>query len=977
MKDLNQKMTLSAKILRDNCLDNLYFNPKVLLEIPELQALVSQYLEGKFFEILRSPISQKLYHNLVEKFLKNKTQDIQLNEILSDELEVIQIFITGLSAFNAFLQANVTGPVFDWNRLFPQDKETRKRLLASLDLNGISVYQNASCIELYCLARLVFLDLFPCAIGKTLVDCKWISLRIVFFHQRLLFSSCGGSLKDSNLLQDVIDRCLIELDEKILSLESKFSVELKIQYLLEKAQIYTFQGFESKAVNALKMVKDISKFTYAMSGALGKRTKFQETNISQLVVFAKSKQYDENCSPELPSISPRENHEEICVVGPQALGLNDDTLLESISFLNQEDSKTSSSVLPSELADLKPDDQPQLNPLDQITLLLEATLKDRFSPLDQLRSEEILPYATRVLYDRPTNWQIYTQALLVRSRIELHRSRTLERSILQLQAIVDQIITDTEETMIPSSSTDEIPDIKVTSFLPKPKVNESANVQDRVKYIFSLNSPSRWELETELAFAWASAGSFVSALNIFKRLNLWAEVALCYHSVSQEAKARQVIRRQLFFSKKGEIMDQYDIDAEEVADEKWDGELRPTPPHSPRLWCILGDLDNEPSFWDRAWNISQNRYARAQRALGEHYVKSGSLKKAREAYFLASNAHRQNPDTWSRLGDLDLKFENWESAIYAFQQSIMLDDTNAMSYSNLGSALLSKYTQLVGTQKSLNNVDLNAKVVGKEVIEKNESSHENLCQDPTVFPKLALRAYKRAANLAHTNWKMWDNVITISLRLSPPSYRDLLLGLQNIIRIRAPTLGENAIDVDALGCLIAEVIRQDYSDDYNLPEMPGKEREIYVPPRGSLGYITICFLQKDVTPLLTARPELYELMEKMALYQKDYTRALEFAVKAWRCIIRDDAWLIDQAHWAKVVEGTLKVVDAFENYGSLKKTFEPAEVNNAQKDFDVIVEPGWSQKAKKAIKSVLGKAHDTWEDDEGWVVLKRKLEDLP
>ncbi|RKF63568.1 TPR repeat-containing protein C19B12.01 [Erysiphe neolycopersici] len=972
-------MTLSYGILRDKNLDNIYCNLSILSEIPELHGIVNQYLGGDYATILQSPTSKELFQNLVEKSSKNPSHEIQFRDKTIDELLVIRVFIVGLSAFNAFLQANVTGPFFDWQNIIPQNKETRTKFLGSLDVNGVSVYQNVSYIELYCLARLVFLDFFPYTLGETVFVSKWISLRINIFHQRLLFHSCGGSLRDSNLLLDVIDQCLIELDTEILGHDSKFSTKDKIQYLLERAQIYITQGFESKAKKTLKMIEFFTEFTYALSGALGKRTKFQETDISQLVVFAKSKEYDEKTSLEFPSITPHRDNETISVKGPQALQLNDDTLLESIAFLNQ-DLEASSTVLPSRLAGLKPDDQPQLNPLDQITLLLEATLKDKFSPPDDLRSEEILPYATRVLNDKPTNWQIYTQALLVRSRIELHRSRTIERSILQLQAIVDQIVIDTQETHTVSNGSDKIPDIKITSFLPKPKLHESASVQERLQYVFALNTPSRWELESELAFAWAGAGSFASALNIFKRLELWAEIALCYNSISQEGKARQIIRRQLYFSKKGGIMDQYDIDAEEVAAEKWDGELRPIPPHAPRLWCILGDLDNEPSFWEHAWEISQYRYARAQRSLGEYFIKSGSLKKAREAYSKASSAHRQNPDTWSRLGDLDLKLENWESAIYAFQQSIMLDDTDAMSYSNLGSALLSKHTQLVRIQKSSSNTDFNAEEnPSKDEVEKTELSYENGSQDSSVSLRLALRAYKRAANLAHTNWKMWDNVVTISLRISPPSYNDLLLALQNIVRIRAPTLGENAIDIDALACLITEVTSQEYTNNCNSSEVPALGRNIYAPPRGSLAYSTLKFIDEDIHPLLTSRSELYELMEKMALYQKNYTKALDFSIKAWRCIIRDEVWLTDEAHWAKVVESTVRVVDAFQNYGSMPRHIETVDTNdvkNNDDNTDFIVEPGWCQKAKKAIKSVLGKAHDTWDASEGWDILQRKLKDL-
>ncbi|RKF82696.1 TPR repeat-containing protein C19B12.01 [Golovinomyces cichoracearum] len=974
-------MTFPNEIFRDKSLNNLLFDLEALKDIPGLCELVTDYIHGDFDRILRSSTSQGLYNILVDNSftcLSNSKKELNFHDDSSDKLVAIHVFITGLSAFNAFLQANITGPYYGWDKIFPQDNEVKKKILASLDVDGNSIYQETPHVELFCLARLVFSKIFPCFIEDVLVDCKLMSLRVNVFHQRLLFSFSGRRLVDSNLLQDIIDEYLINLEEEILGSQSTFSIEQKVQFSLEKAQIYIMQGIESKARKNIDMAKEIAGFNYALSGALGKRTKFQQTDISQLVVFAKSKKNREKNILEKSSVKSHEEQEASPVVMPQALELNNDTLLESIQFAKGV-SETPANALPSELVELQPDDQPQLDPLDQIILLTEATLKDKFSPLDQLRSEEILPYATRVLNDKSTNWQIYTQALLVRSRIEFHRSRTIERSILQLQLIVDQIAADTQENSLFTTASEGIPEIKVTTFLPKTKPSESAPVQERLKYIFSMNALSKWELETELAFAWSAAGSFISALNIFKRLHMWAEVALCYHSVNQEDKARQIVRRQLYFSKKGEIMDKYEIDDDELADEGWEGEIRPNPLHAPRLWCILGDLDNDPSCWERAWEISQYRYPRAQRSLGEYFIKLGKLGKAREAYYKASVVHRQNADTWSRLGDLDLKLGNWEGSIYAFQQCIMLDDTNAKTYSNLGSTLLAKHAWLTGSQKAADtsNFKDNLGFQNENDKEENISSSEQT-QDPIVFLRQALRAYKRAANLAYTNWKIWDNVLTISLRLSPPSYPDLLLALRNIIRIRAPSIGENSIDADALRFLINEVIRQQHVSNNNLSEASEVSKGIYTPPRGSLAFVTLQFLREDITPLLTTRTEIYELLEKIDLYRNDYSGALENATKAWRSIIHDESWLQEVSRWNAVVESTIRIVDALQNYGPMPSVTTTKDItNNSGKSITYLtVEAAWKQKAKKAIKSVLGKAQDVWEDSDGWGILQQKLDDL-
>jgi len=46
------------------------------------------------------------------------------------------------------------------------------------------------------------------------------------------------------------------------------------------------------------------------------------------------------------------------------------------------------------------------------------------------------PYITAVL-EKSNNWLVYSQALLLRSRNELDKTKTKERSVLQVQALID------------------------------------------------------------------------------------------------------------------------------------------------------------------------------------------------------------------------------------------------------------------------------------------------------------------------------------------------------------------------------------------------------------------------------------------------------------------------------------------------------------------------------------------------------------
>ncbi|TVY86579.1 TPR repeat-containing protein [Lachnellula willkommii] len=964
-------MSQNEIIPKGSSLDTLLFNLESLKGVSELSEVVTSYLEGDYKPILRNPTSQSLFSKLSETISRPRAEQDAAPQSLnsSTQTSAILIFVSGLAAFNTFLQANVTGPPLDLSGVFSTSTALREQCLKSLEVDGVSVYQHIPHVELFCFARLVFTVFFPRLVQAEFLDCKWMRLRINTYHQRLLSGVSYGRLVDSSLLQNVIERDLEGLENEVFAKDGGFGTEARVQFLLEKAQIHIMQGQDFKAKEDVRMAREASGFNYALSGALGKRTKFQQNDLSQLLVFAKSRESNESSTESLLGAFKDSTLSAEDRKGPEALDLNDDTLLETIKYTSD---KVENSALPPELADLQPDQQPQLNPLDQITLLTEATIKDTYSPLDKLNSEEILPYAVRVLTDKPTNWQIYTQALLVRSRIESHRSRTQERSVLQLQVIVDQIIADTQES--PSSDENGIPEIRVTQFLPRAKASESAPVPERLRYIYQLSSPTRWEIETELAFAWSSAGSLVSALEIFKRLKMWAEVALCYHSVGQEDKARQVVRRQLYHSSKGPEMDVYDIDADAIATESWTGEIRTPPPaHAPRLWCILGDLEADPSCWERAWEISNHRFARAQRTLGEFYSKKGELEKAREAYMLATIVNRQNNETWSRLGDIDLATGNWDGAIVAFQQSIMIDDTDAKTYSNLGSALLSKYSELLSLQK------LSSSTVETSTQEEEEEVKEILDRQetPKDILRQALAAFKRGASIAHDNWKIWDNVITIAGRMTPPSFPSLLLGLRNVIRIRAPSAGEAAIDIDVLRALVGEVIsreREKAKDeaDTDTDSGTGNNAGIYEPPRGSLARAVTQMMETDIVPLITARAELWTLQEKLALYRRDYAGALACAERAWRLGTKGEEWLRGVEGWRAVVAVTDNLVSAYENYGTMEK-------NGGEGGGDgevVLVEKSWRMKARSAVRGVMGRARDSWEGTEEWGTLEGLLDGL-
>ncbi|KAI1383805.1 uncharacterized protein F4822DRAFT_417647 [Hypoxylon trugodes] len=1016
----------------------------------DLISIEKSFEDSPFLESFKNELSQRI----ISQFVRHITETDQRLEAQTEDTSSYDVQETvrlGLASLGAFLQTNVTGPVLEnydaveilflssFAKVVDDEQANivsfRRLCLRWLDVDGVSPYPYIPHIELFCLSRYIFTSgtILPTELPGIWSDSEqsisltlsWTRLRIHLWHYKLISQpSLGpGSLftksgrwTDVPTLQENIEKTLLEAETSVIgqveldqdSNQSQWSRESRIQFRLEEAACHILLGNDTKARRALQSATETSGFSYALSGALGKRTKFQEKSISQLVVLAKS----------LALTSTETNSLHNSDVTPVALPLNNDTLLENIKFSDDHSDKPTSE-LPAALHGIKPEDQPQLRPEDHIILLTEATIRDTFSPADSLTSQEVLPYASRVIDDKPSNWQIYTQALLVRSRIELNRSRTVERAVLQMQAVVDQVIVDTQEHINSAAEINgvqnkpgtesTIPTIQITSdnqsdhsnntqkptsFLPAPKPSESASPRERLQYVNALSSPPRWHLESELAYAWTTVGSLVSALEIFKRLRLWAEVALCLASSAAtededgrgsggEEKARAIIRWRLFrrtsdvgddLTSKDDVdnLDDAEIDITSLKASNFYGlERSPAPPNAPRLFCILGDIEDNPQHYERAWEISNRRYARAQRSLGELHLRKKEWKEARDAYQLAVSVNRLSPEMWNRLGDIELRLGNFPNAAEAFQRAISTANSisggeDARTWSNLGTSLLSWYRQIISetkaNQEKLKNDEsdiIDEMVATKRAADLGKSAHK-LLRD-------SLAAFKRGATLADSNWRIWDNVITLAASLSPnPDLNDVVLGMRNIIRIRKT---EDALDLDVLTLLVREATKTP------VPTNGEGGVEIYEPARGTIESKIISLFENDIVPLITTNSSFWALVSRLRAWRKDWAGALDAAEKAWRTAVggvgsalsassgtqsQQGSWLTDVDSWDAVVQRTSELVAAYENYGSRIDS----------------IGGKWKGKARSAVRSVMGKAKESWGGDKRWQTLTDMMEDL-
>lgn len=947
---------------------------------------------GEFYEILKSPLAQRLLRPEADDIGLWSWQDLQRHwhDALFKHEGLANIsnarpkasrkdfVVLGLAALHAFLQSNVTGPPLSWRSsevLFPESlrpnvQELRRQAVASLTVDGEAAYQLTPDVELFCLAKCVLNH--SAVVGED-DETRWASMRVNFWYQRMLSENAAT-------LQDSIYRDLEFLDARVMG-KLRYSKDAKVQFLLERAAVHTFHGFDVKAREDLDRAAKETGFDFALTGRLGKRTKFQEKELSQLVVLAKSAGSD--AAPSNGGFKDGEASQEptkpsSAVSKPQNLDLNDDTLLESISF--SKTSVTSPGVADEEnlsaaLASLDPANQPVLRPLDSIILLSLASSITNTSPQHGLTREETLPYATRVLEGGSTNWQVYTQALLVRSRIEGYRSRTIERGVLQLQALVDQVIAETTSTHPSTESSDPTANTNPsTTFLPRPKPSESASVSERLQYIHPLASPTRWTLEAELATRWVSLGGLRTALEIYERLQMWAEAALCWAAVEREDKARRIIRSQLYHptppphpepsSPAIPIRDETNTDLTAPPPEEFLGpELAPLPSSAPRLFCILGDLTHNPAHYTRAWTVSHARYARAQRSLGKHYLAAKDYEAAETAYTLSLTPNPQNQSSWFALGCARLELRHWRGAATAFKRCVQIDDSDAEAWSNLGAALL-----------RLGPADYSddRPAVALDDDSDTDAKAEAAAVDPQRHTRAALVALKRAAALARSSYRIWTNVLTVAAAIDPPRYADVVVAQQRLIELRGGVDGEACVDVEVVERLVAYVVAVGADDDQERRQGEASARGNR--PRAGLEHMVVELVEQQIAPLITTNRRLHLLGAKLALHLERPGAALEVYERAWRMVTKRVGWEVGgEEVWEEVVDATVELVDAYESLG--ERVREGGD-GKGEGEGGILVCKDWKFKARSAVRGVLGRGREGWEGSEGWERLKGRMGEL-
>ncbi|KAH3898689.1 related to Essential for maintenance of the cell wall protein 1 [Saccharomycodes ludwigii] len=450
------------------------------------------------------------------------------------------------------------------------------------------------------------------------------------------------------------------ITKDLVNVDETFVKSIYVLYYLENVKCSLAINTEHLCLPALKKAKKLTNFQFVLTGARAKKTKYQNSSHTSLLILAKS---DENWIRINDAATPAE-------FKPASLNLDHEVLLEKPEFenigiaqindqivedstLSEENGYDDNKLLPIALrqecipADLKgidPNNQPELSPLDSIQLLLRLYAIRQSTPAkDLLVEEELNALVSRVVYQGSSNskkeWTIFSRSLWERSLIETTKAKTVQRGLLQMQSLVEELELKIKTTLIPQ------------------KNDKDENYFSRLQYIHQLPFIPRWSLDSALAERYMSMGLLRSAVEIYERLGMACEAALCYATVGDESKAEQIL-------------------LDRVAKVTNDC----------RAYSILGDIKQDPKLWEKSWELG--KYVNAKNSLGRYYYRMHDLPKALKHLNDSLSQYPLSFDTWYFYGCVALESGKMEVAAEAFSRCTALDDTHAASWSNLSAAYI-------------------------------------------------------------------------------------------------------------------------------------------------------------------------------------------------------------------------------------------------------------------------------------------------
>lgn len=441
-----------------------------------------------------------------------------------------------------------------------------------------------------------------------------------------------------------------------------------------------------------------------------------------------------------------------------------------------------------------------LYPEEQLVVLSHCCLIQRSGASQELLEEELMAYVDCLL-SRPKVWCIHMKALTMRCKLEKKKSRRVERAMMQLQALVDAV-------------NKESPPLLIRQYM-----------------FYCTLFPPKWMLEKELADILISLGAVKSALEIYQRLQLWEDIVLCYQKLEMNEQAAVLVREQIKLNE------------------------------TPALWCLLGDVMNDPKCYLKAWEISGGKNARSQRSLGFYYYQKKDFKNCIQHFENSLEINYLQPNVWFALGFAASHVENHELAAQAYRHVVTLDSDNFEAWNNLSNSYI-KLKQKIRAWRSL----------------------------------------QEALKCNYENWRVWENYLLVCVDIG--AFEEAIQAYHRLLDIKGKHEDDEILEI------IAKAISEDLLDFTEQPSSRLKSKALSLFGRVTSKVTSNANIWRAYALLHSCDPSCFS--------DKEHTeRVLSYLQKAHRCLIQQPQWEKDFLTCKTVVLSAEKLSDVYLTYLNL------------------------------------------------------------
>ncbi|WKX98831.1 hypothetical protein Q1695_014036 [Nippostrongylus brasiliensis] len=407
-------------------------------------------------------MEEELWHKVAQ------TQSLSCLRGLLSELPSDDVCLLAEKCLKEVIGANFVGCVASSSAMPPFLEE--ELTLLKFDVN--EPYSKARLLPQLLLAKLAIID--QKALRETCPPANLLAFRILLLWQKIL-------QEPALPLKDMMDEAAAAVEERLVGDENE------AVYWLERAISHLIYYEFEKCAECIQRSLALSDLNMELAGKLGKRTRFQQQDIAQLVLKTGS------------TLSMTDVSDDTDV--PTNCSLNDDTLLENVLFVDGGERTET------------------LTPVQLAVVMALFRLERRSEHCDELFMEKADAYLEAIIRQRRC-WPVQAAALLARCDLERTKKRRVERACAQSELICKLM----------DGVDDDTPDDRKWK---------------RCELVLASGLEPFWIATCVHAETLQSLGCVSEALLLYEKLEMWDSVISCFKSLGQLEKAEALIRRLL------------------------------------------------------------------------------------------------------------------------------------------------------------------------------------------------------------------------------------------------------------------------------------------------------------------------------------------------------------------------------------------------------------------------------------------------